>query len=101
MGIAMTKTLGRLDKSQVPVKLGSHLTSIYINETTLAVFSWAQMDQKNLSSLWKLRQLMRLLPKSLQQAAIQNVLSPLIQPLENQHERMVLTLTSMQSVPSA
>lgn len=44
---------------------------------------------------------MPLLPKSLQQAAIQNVLSPLIQPLEKQHERMVLTLTSMQSVPSA
>lgn len=39
MGIAMTKTLGRLDESQLPVKLGSHLTSIYINEMTLAVFS--------------------------------------------------------------
>lgn len=70
MGIAMTKTLGCLDKSQLPVKLGSHLTSIYLNKMTLAVFSRAQMYQKNLSSLWKLRLLMPLLPKSFQQAAI-------------------------------
>jgi len=39
MGIAVTKTLGRFDKSQLPVKLGSHLTSIYISEMTLAGFS--------------------------------------------------------------
>lgn len=38
MGTAVTKTLQCMAKSQLPVKLGSHVTS-YINGMTLVVFS--------------------------------------------------------------